>query len=203
MSLNFKTICSSSGGNCLLLWSDKTRVIIDCGLKSMKRTRQLLSTHLGDPSDVDAVVFTHMHGDHCSYYPLRVLQEYKIKIRIHENSINKLNERHCERELFGILKLKPFHDRKFKIGEFNFEPFEVPHNPYFKTYGFVVKYKKKKIVIATDFHNWDGLLGNFIDTDFIFVEANYDSVGITQRPVDIRLIRSFFFLRSSLICRKP
>jgi len=46
MSLHFQSICSS-GGNCLALWSSKTRVLIDCGLSSIKRTRHALTTLFG------------------------------------------------------------------------------------------------------------------------------------------------------------
>ena len=75
MSLHFQSICSSSG-NCLALWSENTRILIDCGLSSMKRTRHVLSSLAGGPELIDSVFLTHTHSDHISYYPLRVLEEY-------------------------------------------------------------------------------------------------------------------------------
>jgi phosphoribosyl 1,2-cyclic phosphodiesterase len=50
MALYFQTICSSSSGNALALWSESTRILIDCGLGSMKRTRAALTTVFDDPT---------------------------------------------------------------------------------------------------------------------------------------------------------
>ena len=186
MPLNFKSLCSSSSGNCLLLWTKNTRVIIDCGLSSMKRTEQILTNHLGSPANADVVIFTHMHGDHCSYYPLRVLQENGLTIKLHENSVEQLREKHWNGNLYKNLKIKPFDDNEFNVGELFFSPFEVSHHPGYKTYGFVVRYKEnnlwKKVVIVTDFNNSRNIISHFIDAAFIFVESNHDLELLRQYP---------------------
>ncbi len=186
MPLYFKSLRSSSSGNCLLLWTKNTRVIIDCGLGSMKRTEHLLTEHLGSPGNANAVIFTHMHGDHCSHYPLRVIQEYGLPIRVHESIVEQLKEKHCSQSLFNDLKIKAFTDREFKVGELLFHPFEVSHSPSYKTYGFIIRYKSrrgwKKAVIATDFNNSRDVVSHFIDADFIFVESNHDLELLKQYP---------------------
>jgi phosphoribosyl 1,2-cyclic phosphodiesterase len=174
MPLYFQSLRSSSRGNCLLLWTDRTRVIIDCGLGSMKRTRELLGMYVGSPMDIDALVVSHMHSDHISYYPLRVFENEGIPVRIHESCLPQLKEKHFNGYGFSSLKLRSFADRDFRVGDMTFSPFEVPHNPVFPTYGFIVKYKSTKAVIAADFNGWGDLLGRFIDSDFIFVESNHD-----------------------------
>jgi phosphoribosyl 1,2-cyclic phosphodiesterase len=174
MPLHFKSLCSSSSGNCLLLWTDRTRLLIDCGLSSMRRTRETLTRHLGNPADLDAVIVSHNHSDHISYYPLRVLEELGTTIRIHENSLQQLKDKHFNGYGFGSLKLKPFGDAPFTVGDLSIRPFEVPHNPYYSTYGFVITYMNKKIVLATDFSSWQNSLDYFTDSDFIFVESNHD-----------------------------
>jgi phosphoribosyl 1,2-cyclic phosphodiesterase len=174
MPLHFKSLCSSSSGNCLVVWTDKTRILIDCGLGSMKRTRQALKTHLGIPANLDAVIISHNHSDHISYYPLRVLEELGTAIRIHENNVEQLKNKHFNGYGFDQLKLKPFGDAPFTVGDLSIRPFEVPHNPDYFTYGFVITYLNKKIVIATDFNSWRDSIGHFADSDFIFVESNHD-----------------------------
>ena len=174
MPLHFKSLCSSSSGNCLLLWTDRTRLLIDCGLGSMKKTRQILTKHLGNTKDLDAVIVSHNHSDHISYYPLRVLEELGTTIRIHENCVQQLKDKHFSGYGFGSLKLKHFTDRTFTAGDLSIKPFEVPHNPYFFTCGFVITYMNQKAVIATDFNNWQDSLDYFTDSDFIFVESNHD-----------------------------
>ena len=134
----------------------------------------MLTENLGNPRDVDAVIISHAHSDHISYYPLRVLEEYGHKVRIHESCIEQLKEKHFNGYGFGSLKLKPFGSRKFTVGDMVFEPFEVPHNPYYPTYGFVVEHEGTRSVIATDFNRWEGAMGYFADAAFIFVESNHD-----------------------------
>ena len=174
MSLCFKSLRSSSSGNCLLVWTDRTRVLIDCGLGSMKRTRQVLAQNLGDQLDIDAAVVSHTHTDHIGYYSLRVLDSLGVKVRVHESCLAQLKDKHFNGRGFSSLQLKPFTDSSFKVGDLSFQAFEVPHNPWYPTYGFVIKHKSSKVVVATDFNDWDSLLEHFVDSDFIFVECNHD-----------------------------
>ncbi len=75
MALYFKTYASSSSGNCLALWTDRTAVLIDCGLGTMKRTRAVLADMAAIAPPVSAVIISHLHSDHVAYYPLRVLEQ--------------------------------------------------------------------------------------------------------------------------------
>ncbi|MBN2590063.1 MAG: MBL fold metallo-hydrolase [Sedimentisphaerales bacterium] len=180
MSLFFRSICSSSGGNCLALWSEQTRLLIDCGLSSMKRTRQALNLLFGEKANIDSVLLTHNHSDHISYYPLRVLEEYGHTIRIHDDCVSQLKDKHFNGYGFKNLNIQPFKNKKFSVGEFSIKPFEVNHNPYYPTYGFLINYQDKKVIIATDFNEWESVFDNFIDADFIFVESNHDLELLTQ-----------------------
>ncbi len=173
MSLYFQSICSSSSGNCLALWSDTTRLLIDCGLSSMKRTRQVLTSIFSDPAQVDSVLLTHTHGDHIAYYPLRVLEEYGLNIRLHDACVDQLRDKHFNGYGFRNLKLCPYKG-KFTVGDFSIQPFEVDHNPHYPTYGYQIQYQDKKVVIVTDFMGWEDVVEHFFDADFIFVESNHD-----------------------------
>lgn len=156
------------------MWSEKTGILIDCGLSSMKRTRQALSHLFGDPGKLHSILLTHTHSDHISYYPLRVLAEHGHTIRLHEDCVDQLKDKHFNGYGFRGLNIKPFKDREFTAGEFSIKPFEVAHNPYYRTYGFQIYYQDKKIVIVTDFCEWDSVFEYFLDADFIFVESNHD-----------------------------
>jgi phosphoribosyl 1,2-cyclic phosphodiesterase len=180
MSLHFQSLCSSSGGNCLALWSENTRILVDCGLSSMKRTRQTLSYLFGNPAQVDSILLTHTHTDHISYYPLRVLEEFGRTIHLHDDCVDQLKEKHFKGHGFRGLTIKPFKNREFTVGEFSVKPFEVIHNPYYPTYGYQIYYQDKKIVIVTDFYEWDSVFEYFLDTDFIFVESNHDLELLSQ-----------------------
>jgi len=174
MSIRFQSVCSSSAGNCLGLWSQTTRLLIDCGLGSMKRTRRAMTALYGDPAGIDAVLLTHTHSDHISYYPLRVLQDYGIRLHLHEACLDQLNNRHFNGTGFRDLRIAPYDSRAFTVGDFRITPFAVPHHPGFPTCGYQIQSQGKKIVIATDFLDWETVFEHFLDADFIFVESNHD-----------------------------
>lgn len=174
MALYFKSLCSSSSGNCLAIRSETTRVLIDCGLGSMRRTREALRRNFDDPAAIDAVIISHMHSDHISFYPLRVFEEMGCPVCVHEASLDQLEDKHFNSYGFSSLQVQLFGDAAFKIGDLEIEPFAVSHNPYYPTYGFVVRCGKTKLVIATDFNYWQDRLEYFVDADFMFVESNYD-----------------------------
>ena len=63
MSVEFQILGSSSGGNCALLWTGQTKVLIDVGF-SAKQISCLLEA-VGESLDtIDAVFLTHEHNDH-------------------------------------------------------------------------------------------------------------------------------------------
>lgn len=63
MTMRFKILSSSSSGNCALLRTATTTILIDAGL-----TGRQIETHLAaagvDPASLDAIFITHEHGDH-------------------------------------------------------------------------------------------------------------------------------------------
>jgi len=178
MSLHFRSLSSSSSGNCLLLWSDNTRIIIDCGLSSMRRTRELLENNLGNPLHVDSVIVSHTHGDHINHQSLRVIDEYGLNLMLNERCIDQLRGKHFNGYKFRSMSLNTFSNKSFMVGELCIQPFDIPHNPKVPNCGFVVKCREgrnwKTVVIATDFYDFRDIWGYFKDADFIFVESNHD-----------------------------
>ncbi len=65
-----------------LITYGSTRILIDCGLfQGLKNLRELNWQHLVvESKDIDAVVLTHAHLDHCGYLPRLVLNGFRGKI---------------------------------------------------------------------------------------------------------------------------
>lgn len=140
----------------------------------MKRTRHALASVFNDPRTINSVLLTHMHGDHISYYPLKVLEQYGLDIHLHDDCVDQLKDKHFNGYGFKDLKLSPHKTRKFTVGDFCIKPFEVAHNPYYPTYGYQIHCQDKKMVFVTDFLDWEDVFEYFVDADFIFVESNHD-----------------------------
>ena len=175
MTLTFQSFCSGSSGNSLLLRTDRTTLLIDAGFPSMRAGRNALNGYL---SEIDGAVISHLHSDHIQYASLRLLEESRIPIYLYEKDIKPLAGRHFRGSPFLHLKIRPFSDRPFTIGEFSIQPFRLSHDGIRPTFGFAISLsrngRQKKVVVATDFWDWRGLHGWFADSDFIYVEANHD-----------------------------
>src|SRR5262245_62163230 len=66
--LKFCVLASSSSGNCALVATQKTRLLVDAGL-SAKETYARLESVGENPCDIDAILITHEHTDHVCGLP--------------------------------------------------------------------------------------------------------------------------------------
>jgi phosphoribosyl 1,2-cyclic phosphodiesterase len=186
MSLKFKSIRSGSSGNCLMLWTERTTVLIDCGIRSRSRCQSLIKEHIGGPNRINAVVVSHLHHDHICPPSLQVLGCAGVLIRCHEGSLKRLKGIDLGRNSDRELRIRTFADRPFRIREFLFQPIPVPHSPEVSNFGFVIHCRtgriRRKIVVMTDLCHWQGLLDHFVGADFIFVESNHDPGLLRKNP---------------------
>lgn len=118
MSLQFCTLGSGSRGNALLVETDNTLLLIDCGL-SRRAIEERMSLVGRDPADIEAVLVTHEHGDHCrGLGPLQ--RRYGMPIWMTAGTAGVLGD------IPGI-ELLNCH-RPLRIGSIDIEPYPVPHD---------------------------------------------------------------------------
>lgn len=182
--IRFTSIRSGSSGNLLLLESERarstTRLLVDCGISSQRATRQILEEEVGLSTPLDGLLVTHAHRDHVNYSSLRVMQELKIPVYVH---------RRVKRELVGrylnpyrlparvdpqSFELRCFDDEPFRIGGLSISPIAVPHAPGVATVAYVIRAAGAKLLIATDFHDPEAVVPHIYDSDFVYLESNYD-----------------------------
>ena len=167
---NFCSLYSGSSGNCLLLQTSNTKILIDAG-ESAKKISSALSSIEVDPTDIDAILVTHEHSDHVKglgtfskKYDIPVYANSRTWDAMEEQAskINEKNQKH-----FTI-------EENFEIGDLKIHPFKIPHdaaNPC----GFNIIHNNKKISIATDIgHMTSNIAHKLEDSSFVLLEANYD-----------------------------
>ncbi len=158
----FCSLISGSGGNCLLVRDEKTKILIDCGL-SGKRTAEFLQELNIDIKEIDALLITHEHNDHIKGAGI-LSRKYHIPVYANAATLKCIEG----------LEEKVVTNKSFSIGSFDIEAFSTMHDAA-DPCGYNVFKGNKKITIATDLGIvTPEVLSAFESTDFAFIEANHD-----------------------------
>ena len=164
---NFYSLSSGSSGNCLLVESDKTKILIDVGISMRKINLELSKLNLSF-DDIDAIFISHEHIDHCKALE-SIYKKYNIPLYINSNTLASLNIKLPNECINSITN-----DNKYKLQDLNIKPFDTSHdaaNPF----GFTISKGTKKISIATDLGTvTDDVTKALKNSDFAYLEANYD-----------------------------
>jgi phosphoribosyl 1,2-cyclic phosphodiesterase len=170
------TLGSGSKGNSILLESDGTRVLIDCGYSPRALALRLASVHVA-PESISAVIVTHEHIDHMK--GLAAAQR-KWKWRVFGSAgtigaIDELDEARCT----AVRSPAPF-----TIGALQFELVRVPHDASAPT-----------AVVATAMSNGfrtgvahdlgavpETLRVAFARLDLLLLESNHDEEMLRNGP---------------------
>lgn len=169
---------SSSKGNCYLLSSDTTTIMLDCGVIHTPRI----------PYDkLDGVVLTHKHGDHIGGIKYIRLY-YHNKYYSHKEVLDLLPALDNQKE-----EIEP--NKKFNIGDFTLVPFELMHDV--TCYGYLIKdnISGHKLVYITD----TGMVNHrFKDVDTFLVESNCDEELLTYEDYkEVRLYETHLSMQQT------
>ena len=164
------SLYSGSSGNCFLIQSDNTKILIDAGVSCKKIVSALIDLNI-DINDIDAILITHEHTDHTKGLTT-ISNKYNIPIYINKKTWLALNSVSDKINKDSII----FFDisNKFQIGNLDVFPFPISHdaaNPC----GFNIYYNNKKISVATDIgYISKQLLESLKHSNSILLESNYD-----------------------------
>jgi len=168
MGLTFCSFSSGSSGNCYLVQSQETTLLVDAGISGRKILKSLDDVKIG-AHDVNAVLITHEHTDHIR--SLRTLTKRMPHIRAYANHGTWKNIEHLVEEKQRVT----FNTGEtFSIGDIKVKPFLLSHDAE-EPVGFSFFKNDKQISILTD----TGVLSEDIlheikGADILVLEANHD-----------------------------
>lgn len=177
MGLRVCILGSGSSGNCTLVASDSTAILIDAGL-SGRRTLQRLEEAGGRVDALHGICVSHEHQDHTG--GLRVLHKrYGVPLYANAGTVDALS-RSPE---FSALPWNLFSTgHPFEIGDLRIEPFSVPHDAY-DPVGFVVEQGASRVGVVTDMGMSTALIQERLRRcNALVVEANHDEQMLQDAP---------------------
>jgi phosphoribosyl 1,2-cyclic phosphodiesterase len=167
MSIRICLLASGSKGNCTLLATEKTRLLIDAGL-SRKETYARLAT-VGEPADAcDALVISHEHIDHVRGLRLLAL-DLKMPIYISPATRDALS---WDPRIRAVELFTP--GQKFIVGDIEITPFSVPHDAV-EPVAFTFETQGIKIGLVTDLGYIPQVVKQrVLGCHFLAFESNHD-----------------------------
>jgi len=175
MGVSVSVLASGSRGNCAIVSSTSTRILLDAGI-SCRETFKRIKALGEDPYSFSAILITHEHSDHV--YGLRVLAR-KTKIPVfmtgatHQAWARSVRDQHGERP--KLEKLEAFSSgRRFQIGDIAVTPFTIPHDAA-DPVGFTFRAEGVKVGFATDLGYMPASICDHLrGCDVLVLESNHD-----------------------------
>lgn len=170
MGVTVTVLGSGSSGNCTLVETDSTAILVDVGLSGRQIIERLrgLGRRL---TNLDGIVLTHEHGDHTRGLPV-ICKQHQLPVYA-----NRLT---AEAVLNGSQQLPPIAWRVFTngtvfcIGDLQIEPFTVPHDAS-DPVNFVVRHRVLALGILTDLGHVTRLVTERVrNVNLLVLEANHD-----------------------------
>jgi phosphoribosyl 1,2-cyclic phosphodiesterase len=175
MSVTVSMLASGSRGNCAIVASARTRILVDAGISCRETFRRMKS--LGqDPRSLSAIVITHEHADHV--YGLATLAK-KLRIPVFMTGATYQVWARAVRDQVGerpkLEKFERFESGfSFQVGDIAVRPFTIPHDAA-DPVGFTFRCEGVKVGIATDLGYLPTSVRDHLrGCDVLVMESNHD-----------------------------
>lgn len=118
--MRFASLGSGSKGNATLVQAGETVVMVDCGFSIRETTRRLLRFGL-TPHQLDAILVTHEHSDHCSGVAA-LSRKFNIPVYMTHGTQSSGRCDNCFRTLNFTFS------QNFTVGALEVEAVAIPHD---------------------------------------------------------------------------
>ena len=175
MGVGVSMLASGSRGNCALVASATTKILVDAGISCREIFKRMKSV-ADDPHSLSAIVITHEHCDHI--YGLATLAK-KLRIPIFMTGATHQAWARAMRDHNGVKphleKFERFESgHTFHVGDIAVKPFTIPHDAV-DPVGFTFRAEGIKVGIATDLGYLPVSVRDHLrGCDVLVMESNHD-----------------------------
>lgn len=165
--MRIASLGSGSRGNGTLISFGESLVLIDCGF-SLKETERRLARHEVSAEQLDAIIVTHEHSDHCSGVG-RLSRRYQLPVYMTHGTY--VSERCSDVHQYHMV----CSERPFSVGELELTPVAVPHDAR-EPCQFVITAGGRRFGLLTDLGSVTTLVReHFSGLHGLLLEANHDT----------------------------
>lgn len=171
MSLGFKAFASSSSGNCYLIRSETTSLIVDVGISAAKIMKQLEAEHV-EKETVKGIFVTHEHVDH-----VKSLSALYKKIPHAQVITSRGTAQSLEPKLQSLVEkslVTAESGECLTVGDIQVNVFKLSHDST-EPVAFYFTYGGSKIAIVTDTGCvTEEIFESVWDADILVLESNHE-----------------------------
>lgn len=183
MAVSVSVLASGSRGNCAVVASSTTRLLVDAGLscrETFKRVRAL-----GERAEqISAILITHEHSDHVAGLE-RLAAKLNVPVFLTAPTHHawKKNLRDEEGKTPELRKVEHFAaGRSFQVGDIAVTPFTIPHDAA-DPVGFTFRTEGVKVGFATDLGYMPVSVRDHLrGCDVLVMESNHDVEMLRSGP---------------------
>ncbi len=195
MCVSVSVLASGSRGNCALVATSATRILVDAGLsgrETFKRLRALADRADGRSADrsdlrvddISAILITHEHSDHVAGLQ-RLATKLNVPVFLTAPTHHAWNRavRDAEGAIPELPKSEHFSaGRGFRIGDIEVMPFTIPHDAI-DPVGFTFRAEGVKIGFATDLGYMPASVRDHLrGCSLLVMESNHDVEMLRSGP---------------------
>ena len=168
---------SGSKGNCTLIYTDKTHILIDAGLPLLEIETKLNALGI-DPGNINGVLITHEHVDHIKSVG-KLSKKYGVSVYAPIEEIDCLLSK--DKAILPQYR-HGFDSKDFYIGDMTISSFKLSHDANCCV-GYSVYANGAKFSIATDLGTCPKqIVEKLKGSDVVLLEANHDENLLLNNP---------------------
>lgn len=175
VAVSITVLSSGSKGNCSVVSSSGTRLLIDAGLSCKEICRRLALSGV-TPESLDAVLITHEHADHVSGLYV-MAKKYSLPVYMTEATHRAWTRQYKDSsgERVKAERVEHFHSgHRFHVGDIEVTPFTIPHDAA-DPVGFTFKTEGIKMGFVTDLgYMPPNVKTHLRECDGLVLESNHD-----------------------------